>query len=220
MTRRADARFPLAPVGETCSNSEVEERSRRIVATAVELAEQGGFEAVRLRDVASHAGVALGTLYRRFRSKEDLLLAALEIEMEELERRIVQKPPRGATTELRVMSFFSIVTKALCRRPNLTRALLRSIASGEPELTARVAAFHTRMSNLITQSLRGPEAARSGIPPSDEERTLAFSMQMVWFASLVGWAGGLHGQAGIIEQTRDATVLMLRGAAYESPDAR
>ena len=37
----------------------MEERSRRIVETAVELAEQGGFEAVRLRDVAAHAGVAL-----------------------------------------------------------------------------------------------------------------------------------------------------------------
>ena len=32
-----------------------EERARRIVETAVELAEQGGFEAVRLRDVAAHA---------------------------------------------------------------------------------------------------------------------------------------------------------------------
>ena len=47
------------------------------------------------------------------------------------------------------MSFFSTVTKALCRRPNLARALLRSVASGEPLLTARVAAFHTRMSELI-----------------------------------------------------------------------
>lgn len=186
------------------------------MATAVELAEKGGFEAVRLRDVASHAGVALGTLYRRFRSKEDLLLAALEIEMEELERRIEQKPPRGETTEARVMSFFSIVTKALCRRPNLARALLRSVASGEPELTARVAAFHTRVSDLITQAIRGPKAARSGIPPSDDERALAFSMQMVWFASLVGWAGGLHGQTGIIDQTQTASALMLRGADYGS----
>ncbi len=59
----------------------MEERSRRIVESAVELAEKGGFEAVRLRDVASHAGVALGTLYRRFRSKEDLLLAALELQI-------------------------------------------------------------------------------------------------------------------------------------------
>ena len=217
MTQCVGNRLALAQAIETCSNSGVEERSRRIVATAVELAEKGGFEAVRLRDVASHAGVAIGTLYRRFRSKEDLLLAALEIEMEELERRIQQKPPRGETTESRVMSFFSIVTKALCRRPNLARALLRSVASGEPELTARVAAFHTRMSDLITQALRGQKAALSGVPPSDEERALAFSMQMVWFASLVGWAGGLPGPAGIIEQTQTATALMLRGADYGSP---
>ena len=43
----------------------LEERARRIIETTIELAEQGGFEAVRLRDVAAHAGVALGTLYRR-----------------------------------------------------------------------------------------------------------------------------------------------------------
>src|SRR5262245_25646057 len=55
----------------------VDDRTRRIVDTAIELAEKGGFEAVRLRDVAAQAGVALGTLYRRFRSKEELLLAAL-----------------------------------------------------------------------------------------------------------------------------------------------
>ena len=66
----------------------MEERARRIVDSAVELAEEGGFEGVRLRDVASHAGVALGTLYRRFRSKEDLLIAALERETRDLERRL------------------------------------------------------------------------------------------------------------------------------------
>ena len=35
-----------------------EDRALRIIATTIELAEQGGFEAVRLRDVAAHAGVA------------------------------------------------------------------------------------------------------------------------------------------------------------------
>ena len=42
--------------------SPMEERAQRIVDTAIELAERGGFEAVRLRDVAADAGVALGTL--------------------------------------------------------------------------------------------------------------------------------------------------------------
>ena len=40
----------------------MEARAQRIVETAIELAEKGGFEAVRLRDVAADAGVALGTL--------------------------------------------------------------------------------------------------------------------------------------------------------------
>ena len=99
----------------------MEERARRIVETAVELAEQGGFEAVRLRDVASHAGVAMGTLYRRFRSKEDLLIAALELETQDLERRIRQRPPKGAHPRERVAAFFAVATRGLIRRPNLFR---------------------------------------------------------------------------------------------------
>ena len=85
----------------------LEARSRRIVETAIELAEKGGFEAVRLRDVAAHAEVALGTLYRRFRSKEDLLIAALELETEELERRVGQRPAPGRNAIERVSAFFA-----------------------------------------------------------------------------------------------------------------
>jgi len=189
----------------------MEERSRRIVETAVELAEKGGFEAVRLRDVAAHAGVALGTLYRRFRSKEDLLLAALELEILDHEQLLERRPPRGATPLERLTSFFQTMTRALCRRPNLARALVRAVASGEPELTQKVAAFHTRIEDLITGALRGRSASASLEAPSEDERTLAYTLQLVWFASLVGWAGGLHGQAAIIDQTRTAAELMLQG---------
>ena len=189
----------------------MEERSRRIVETAVELAEKGGFEAVRLRDVAAHAGVALGTLYRRFRSKEDLLLAALELEILDHEQLLERRPPRGATPLERLTSFFQTMTRALCRRPNLARALVRAVASGEPELTQKVAAFHTRIEDLITDVLRGRAASGAPEPPSDDERTLAATLQLVWFASLVGWAGGLHGQAAIVDQTRTAAELMLQG---------
>ena len=47
-------------------------------------------------DVAQDAGVALGTLYRRFRSKEDLLIAALAVETGNLEKRFAQRGVRGA----------------------------------------------------------------------------------------------------------------------------
>ena len=187
----------------------MEERARRIVESAVELAEKGGFEAVRLRDVASHAGVALGTLYRRFRSKEDLLLAALDQEVAEHERRVDQRPPQGETALERVTVFFQITTRALCRRPNLARALVRAIASGEPELTQKVEGFHRRMGVLITRTLRGDAGGANAVEISDRERDLASVLQLVWWASLVGWAGGLHGQVTVVDQTRTAAELLL-----------
>jgi AcrR family transcriptional regulator len=199
----------LDPRSGTCFNGDMEERAQRIVESAIELAEKGGYEAVRLRDVASHAGVALGTLYRRFRSKEDLLLAALEQEVAEHEARIEQRPPAGSTALERINTFFQLTTRALCHRPNLARALVRSIASGEPELTQKVSEFHARMAVLITKSLRGngPSATTE---PSENERDLANVLQHVWFASLVGWAGRVHGQSTIVDDTRIAAEHLLR----------
>jgi AcrR family transcriptional regulator len=201
----------------------MEDRSQRIVETAIELAEQGGFEAVRLRDVASHAGVALGTLYRRFRSKEDLLVAALDLETLGLERRVLQRPPRGDTPLERVVGFFSMATRGMCRRPQLARALIRACAAGEPELSQKVASFHGRMENLIILSLRGKPCEPNGEPGhpaeplSEEERTLAWSIELVWFGLLVGWSGGLHTQSAVVDQTRAAASLMLNGARQHSP---
>jgi AcrR family transcriptional regulator len=192
----------------------VEERSRRIVETAVELAEQGGFDAVRLRDVASHAGVALGTLYRRFHSKEDLLLAALQQQVDDLRERVERRPPEGETPVERAIGFFQIVTRALCRRPNLTRALIRALATGEPELSQKVAAFHTELMQLIAVSMRGADAT----PASESELELAGILQKVWFSSLIGWTGGVHGQTAIIDQTRRAAQLLFE-ARDPSPDA-
>ena len=73
------------------------DRRDRILDVAIDLAEEGGFDNVRQRDVADQAGVALGTLYKSFASKEDLLSAALEREAQTLERKMEQRPALGQT---------------------------------------------------------------------------------------------------------------------------
>ena len=79
------------------------------------------------------------------------------------------------------------------------------------------------MENLIIVALRGkhfepPDPPdQLGDPPSEEERTLAWSIQLVWFGLLVGWSGGIHSQSAVIEQTRAAASLMLAGARQDSP---
>ncbi len=188
----------------------MEERAKRIVVAAIELAEQGGFEGVRLRDVAAHADVALGTVYRRFRSKEDLLLAALELQMASLEQRIDAVPLAGIAPLDRVHALFRRTTEGMCSRPHLARALVRAVVAGGPDLSQRVAAFHGRMEAMITRALRGRGGSE---PPNELERRVGRALVLVWFASLTGWASGLRGIDEVIENTRSAADLVLGGLA-------
>ena len=66
-----------------------------MLVAALELGADGGYEAVQMRDVAASAEVALGTIYRYFPSKDALLAAAMLEWMEDLERRVTQRAPRG-----------------------------------------------------------------------------------------------------------------------------
>ena len=195
---------------------QLEERARRIVETAVELAEQGGFEAVRLRDVASDAGVALGTLYRRFRSKEDLLIAALAVETGNLERQFVQRGVRGESDLERVMDFFGLVNRGLLRRKNLARALIRAVSSGEPGLAQEMASYHRRVQRMLVMALRGEVSSEEGelVDPestaNDEQR--AETLEQCWFALLIGWSGGVNDQAEVLQRTRASAQLILEGS--------
>jgi AcrR family transcriptional regulator len=194
---------------------QMEERARRIVETAVELAEEGGFEAVRLRDVAAHAGVALGTLYRRFDSKEDLLVAALAMETRNLERRFVQHPPQGVSELERIVEYFALVAKAMLRRQNLARALLKAAASGDPGLSKKMAAYHEHIERMIVMTLRGVLSDRDGelVDPgaSPREMRVAEALNHIWFSLLVGWSGGLHSQAALLEKMESLAGLVLDG---------
>src|SRR5437764_12910422 len=77
-------------------------RKQRLIAAAVALATEGGYDAVQMRDVAARAEVALGTLYRHYASKDQLLLAAMAQQATTLRERLVQRPPKRDTPAARV----------------------------------------------------------------------------------------------------------------------
>ena len=198
------------------SSSEKEKNIfERIFDVAIQLAEEGGYDNVRQRDVAARAGVALGTLYKRFRSKEDILSAALERETAKLERKIEKLPIKGETVEDRLIAFYTVLTRALVRRPHFARAVLRAMASGQPEVARHVVAYQGRMNGLIIAMMRGQGRLSFGdaavSPPTEKEQTLALLLQQNWFASLIGWSAGLHSQTDVIEHVRMALRLYLKG---------
>ncbi len=193
-----------------------EARRTRIIDVAIELAAAGGFENVRQRDVAKRAGVALGTLYKSFRSKEDILAAALERETAAQERRLERKPAAGTSAVERLTSLFSTLTRALLRKPAYARALLRAVTSGE-EVAMRVVAHQIKVTGMVVAAMRSDRPGTDlNPPPSEEELTVAVLLQQIWFASLVGWSAKLHGQARVVEQMRDAASRLLPSPSRRS----
>ncbi len=188
-------------------------RMRRIVEAAVRLADEGGFEAVRLRDVADAADVALGTLYKYFPSKEDLLLFMVLEEVERLERVVAERPLRGESAVERITSLFARATRGMVERPEFSRAALRAIAAGGRGSELKVAAFHMRMTRLTVAALRGersdPEQPLSARVGSERERQIALVLSQVWYAALLGWVSGLHGARTVTDRMRDTARLLL-----------
>jgi AcrR family transcriptional regulator len=189
------------------------ERRDRILDVAIDLAEEGGFENVRQRDVAARAGVALGTLYKAFRSKEDILSAALERDAADLDGRLGKKPVPGGDRGERLCGFFDMMTRRMCSRPNYTRAVLRAVASGEPSVAGNVVAYYGRMTGMVIGAMRGTGSLATDPPVSEEEVGLAMMLQQLWFAALVGWSAGLQGQKGVRDQMHAAIDIILRGVS-------
>jgi AcrR family transcriptional regulator len=184
------------------------DRTDRILDAAVALAEHDGYEAVRLRDLAERADVALGTVYRRFSGKEDILAAVLEREVSRLHEGLATHGMPGESTQERLDAFFSMATATLAQRPKLASAMLRAVASGDPNLSATVTRYYDRMVDILVIVARGrPDLG----PPTEDEALMARMLQNVWFGALVGWTGGLHEPDDVVRLVKAAARVVIAG---------
>jgi AcrR family transcriptional regulator len=159
-------------------------RRRRVLDATLALADAGGFDAVQMRDVAAEAGVALGTVYRYFESKERLLLEANVEQVEELGRRLLEHPPSGATPADRVVDVLRRASRAQTRRPESTAAMVRAIGSAPPSEAEAVRRVSEAMTAIIVGAMHPGES-------SDHDRAVARVLSQVWLSSLIGWVGGV-----------------------------
>ncbi|MFL1380262.1 MULTISPECIES: TetR family transcriptional regulator [unclassified Nocardiopsis] len=173
-----------APIG-TMSRSQTQRR-KRIVQTAAALAVRGGVEAMQMRSVAERAGVALGTLYRYFPSKMDLVVAVVTEELDLLEGGIVRRPPTADTPSGRAVDVLLRATRGLMREPELADALVRSLIMAEVKIELDV-----RITDLVWRVAAGSLAVQDtaeGEPDIDREGVgyvLAGSLTSVWIFELV-----------------------------------
>lgn len=187
--------------GDTLTRSQAARRSR-VIDAAIELAAEGGYDAVQMRDVATRAQVALGTIYRYFSSKDQLLAAALVQWAAEMEDRLTSRPARGTTTTERVVDLLRRASRALEENPQLTAALVTAIASPDPAVRECQTDVSMIMVNLLSTALADlPAGERDGIM-----RVLSW----VWFAALIGWVNGWSNSGTVGAELENAARLLLR----------
>jgi AcrR family transcriptional regulator len=177
-------------------------RRRRVLDAALRLAERGGFDAVQMRDVATEANVALGTVYRYFTSKERLLLEAMVEEIEALAGQLRSRPPVGDTAAARVIDVLSRGTASLQRHPEVTAAMVRAQGAAAPDEADVVRHIGEIMTRIITGAIHEGT-------PTPRDLAVARTLQQVWLSALIGWVGGVDPASRVIADLEAATQLLL-----------
>ena len=194
----------MVTANATLTESQQARRTRMLQATE-ELALQGGWDGVQMREVAMRAGVALGTLYRYFPSKEHLLVSVMLDEVQQLADRLAVRPPEGDDPVERVVDVLRRANRALNRQPDVTVAMIRALVAGNPDVAPVVAGVRKVMRRIISDALGASTA-----DDAEDGDVLAIDLLSdVWQAALVSWISGVQEPAQVIAKLEDATEVLL-----------
>ncbi len=191
----------------TLTQSQKDRRDRMLDAT-VALAHQGGWDAVQMREVAQRSDVALGTLYRYFPSKENLLVSVMTADIEALADRLAVRPPQGDDPVERVIDVLRRANRALQREPQVTIAMIRALVSGNSDIAPAVSETRILMRRIITDAL-GADGSSGTEPGSDELIQSIDLLSDVWMAALVGWITGVEPSTALVPKLETATRVLL-----------
>lgn len=198
---KREAQWPSSAVPEVSTNPRQLARRKRIIAAALDLAARGGYDAVQMRDVAARARVALGTLYRYFPSKDQLLAHTWADWSHEIEAHMGRHPLRGKTRADRIMDFIRRSTQALEREPKLASALVKSLLVPEPSAEESRAEMSAVMFRVVDEELRGMA--------HDDRIGIRDILGQVWYASLLLWVNGRTPAEQVYESMTIACRLLL-----------
>lgn len=172
-------------------------RRQRVLLAALQLGADGGYEAVQMRDVAATAEVALGTIYRYFPSKDALLAAAMVEWMEDLERRVTQKAPKGDTTTERVFDVLRRAVATMERQPKLSEAVITALTSDDRDAGGASVATTDVMQRVMLR------AFPDDVDPATEA-AIAKVLGHVWFSCLITWSNGVNDLVWVAEELETA----------------
>ncbi len=116
-----------------------EVRRARVLGVVLDLAREGGYDAIQLRPIAERSGISTDTIYRYFGSRERLIAAAVR---EWNDREFSQPAPswfRGDTPVERLLSYYRHIWQVWERHPTMLETAVRAVL-GENDADDGIAA--------------------------------------------------------------------------------
>lgn len=109
------------------TDSDVDNRDR-VIDTVVDILERDGYDAVQLREVARRSRTSLATIYKRYPTRDSLILAALESWVEENRYAALAQRQHHSGDSLRdgLMRVFRTIFEPWERHPEMLKAYFRS----------------------------------------------------------------------------------------------
>jgi TetR/AcrR family transcriptional regulator, cholesterol catabolism regulator len=162
------------------------ERRKALLEAVMVLAAERGIENVQMKLVAERSGVALGTTYRYFASKEHLLASALADWHSRLSERVLAERHEFAKPEERVdglIEFLHRGIRGFQRYPSYADLLVYVSGSRDPfanQAMSEMSARNNRVMRLYMGEDLSPEAFE----------TLTFVIGSVWQNAILSWRSG------------------------------
>ncbi|GAA2443973.1 cholesterol catabolism transcriptional regulator KstR [Actinomadura vinacea] len=177
----ADASGPVAP--ETLRRDQ-RERRERIIRAALRSLSNSDYDRVKVLDVARDSGVALGTLYRYFTSKEHLFAAAFLAWQEGLQRKLDRTAPPEGTEKERVRDVLHRTIRAFQLQPQFFRVLVVLQSASDPYVVDIYRSLDKAFIHIVQSAFNGDTRSDA------DHQAIIYTLSAVLDGGLRGWIMG------------------------------
>ena len=161
-------------------------RRQQIVSTATGVMLEKGFHRTSIRDIASAAGITMGTLYLYISRKEDVLYLIASAIMEDLSDGLLEVEPRSTALESLHAASEHVFNAVARLRPEVA-LLYRESASMLPEHLEVLKQSELRERDFLADIIRGG-IGRGEFRPVNPELVAHNIIMLAHMWTLKGWA--------------------------------
>jgi TetR/AcrR family transcriptional regulator, cholesterol catabolism regulator len=176
-------------------------RRQRVIDAALALTRQREFNRIQVKDVAEEAGVALGTVYHYFSSKEHLFAEALVSWAATFQASVARHPLTGTTPSERLTETMHRTVRAFQRQPHLAKLVATLEVSSDPFATEILQRLDRATSDVYL-------AAVEGIDP-DSVPQVVWVVETVLSSLLRSWSAGRLSILDVYSRLDDVVSLVL-----------